>query len=757
MSITNDLFYDHPNPQVKEFLTKCMKLVMSLRIHSKIQAELLNDYSDTNGITYDPSDKSTWLYYKQISDQYNHGITVFSLDTLYSMYDLPFRNSSWTLAPRTRLQYDIGSYDLRKLMEAHPYEELALWAALYPVDITTAINSDDHQILAYDTSLIEEQEDNLIYELQKHINLNASRWLNRFYARPDSFYYGLWVDQLTKSLFLKVLNVRLSNNKTNKAHSFHIRMYLSGYYELDKYMDYLNREQQMYLYRNIDYISRNTGMDFMFHQLKDELLTKRAIPISEVSIRHIDAFDNMYLPDIKVRYKPINNVYESEIDLASYADLVQKENKQSQYNREWYQREGSRELVRLKTSPSSVVQTKILHSRVTDYSNSEPYALIDSLYQHWGYLSRQNKYSSNTRILFTDPRNLKEYSLSPYEAFVYHNMVLTYSLGLHSPSDTPLHFGTTKFLHVVKYTTAQIQNNIATHKLALTSLGLGIQEESAYAQELIDLFISYDFSTSIVTPEQLYTYSYSAYEFYYKGLGITHSISSPQLREVVYSMLTYFFTNEEVGTSYGLVGIPSTVEAFFEGTQLNPNMDMTPGQYEQLLLELFKQSTGYFVDDKNKITSIQKAMVGILKILSSYVVQFITEANDRRLLPLEAPTTSFSHEVHVDGLSRVNMDVGIKYASLSAQGASSLNSILTEIGYSANTSVNEYSLYEIATLQGSHDFMATIGYGTLAPMYSSANYVGRDSEISDKTYIVGLEYYLALTPEQKAQMVLDFS
>ena len=56
-------------------------------------------------------------------------------------------------------------------------------------------------------------------------------------------------------------------------------MYLDSYLGLGQYLSYLTRTQQMYLYRNIEWLSCNAGKQKVFDELVEYFLKDRGIAV----------------------------------------------------------------------------------------------------------------------------------------------------------------------------------------------------------------------------------------------------------------------------------------------------------------------------------------------------------------------------------------------------------------------------------------------------------------------------------------------
>lgn len=678
------LTYEHPDPQVKDYYSQCMRLIQSLRIKSDYQAKLSHKNYDVVGLTagYVLGDDQQnvaseqnllgWRYYQEITGEYLGAIEqtgiqivqvkrpVIYIKSLDKAVDIPFTKDSMVDNPATRQAYRVGSYLLYELLEKYPEYETAIMGVLYPAD-DSVITAKDFSILAWDTSLIEEQEDNVIYELQRFINNFVARWHNQFYTNIDSYYFASFWANLTEALFLKLLNIRLENCKTPKAHSFHIKMYLASHYELDKYMRFMTKKQIMFLYRNLEYIANNSGKNHIFHLLKDKLLTDRQIPLSELSVRHIDEFTDLHQPQVHGRLKPINLVYESQNDYVQWSVVETMDSDNSTHNEQWYDRQGKKDEQRFQISHSGVVQTKVLHSIVIDITDAVEYPFPMVLLNHWGHLAKTGRFGALSYVSFTDPRDFKAYILPPMEAFVYYGLLLMHSFGY-----APTSFG--KFIagKVFKYGPGLSLPNSTTLKqymLSVAGISVPIIQDFVISVDALIRDSRYrPMSSAVDTPENLNTWCTYIYNFHRSVELLIATIQDPMHKAFAKNILRSLFDYKVYDIRLSAQGYTfdyTTVTEFLNNRGLNTDLDMSPAQYKLVLDEIFKGATGYFVAEETKKSNIQKAMVEVFKTLCSYTVKFVLDSNDRPIVLMPAQGAGVRKITHALGRAEVDVTVGL--------------------------------------------------------------------------------------------------
>lgn len=367
-------------------------------------------------VNYD--EPSTWKYYLNLAGRYHESdvpMVVRSLDTLE---DIPFTQENLRIHIATAKAYRWGGDEYNQLVRLYPNQIVLINGIISPVPFEEAYNAKDGAILRYDESLVEVQETNLISEIQSRINTYLLRWHNRAYCLTDDYYPPAMIAEFYLYVFNAITTVRLRNCRTDRAHSFHIREYLRSHGRLDKHFPYMTLEQQLWLYRNIDYIHRNTGKRETFDLLVDHLLTKANIPLSTYEIRHdYKRMPESIYPDITLTKKPVNmesrqlsvpditldQLLDKEVDLArdnarvqaEYSDLIS---------------------TKMKTRSHSELPTRVYESEADDRSGSGPRLFHETLISHWVYLSTHDRYRAYIRA--RHPLTGEQMVMSVRDAFV---------------------------------------------------------------------------------------------------------------------------------------------------------------------------------------------------------------------------------------------------------------------------------------------------------------------------------------------------
>ena len=804
---TFSLYYEHSDPKIKAYLSSCLRLIASLRIKCQTSCSLMNNFLTERGVIVDDNDKSNypyynmlcgntdnnhiWYYHKLITDpegkldisSYNSVVTVRSHDSLI-LTDAPFNKQTFANNnnPKTRDSYVVGSLNMKQLLNEFPHLETLLMGVVYPAigksypflntlnTIQDVVNAKDFTILAYDETLLEPYEDNVLEELQNHIYRFVNKWHNPFYVGNASLYMAQFWSNLTNSLFLKLLNIRLANCKTYRAHSYHVERYLASYFELDKFMRYMTRKQIMFFYRNIAWLSLNVGKNEIFDLLKDRLLTDRGIALNEISIRQIDEFDKNFYPELLVRRKSLNNVYDSQTDFISFKYLASLESSLSEVNKKYYDSNIDNEMALFKSSGSTVTQTKVLNCLVTDYSNALKRPIEETLLTHWlrwaynrdltdatitdvsnmddniyyGRLLEDSKYNSNAVVLIVDRRDYLEYSMSPLDAYKYLLLLQMSKLGYIKSHDEylpnlrlPYVYKQTKPTFEELVTNIEYSDNLIINQLFNRTV---YKNEIAKRAELL-LSVAPDID-DIYNNVHMYERGYSVFKFGLDIDTITRSTGDSFTRAQVQAMGDKFYESIVFNLSQHEDTF-ETIDVFLTRCKLNKDLNLTSENFTYLTEELIRQATNFYLPDELKAKNIQKAMVSIFKKLSSYTIQFISQANEDDLIVVENNSPGiddFDASAYVDESIKITLPFSEPYAEGKDKREVEMGVAITDVEVNVAiepiTSANGNLTVPTVTVSAQH-FIEDINLGNIHYNFSNEN-----------NTFVGMEFFNALTDEQ---------
>ena len=403
----------------------------------KTRVIFINDYSLSGSKAFMPNDEVFFNY-----NANNGKMIVRSIDTLE---DIEFTKENLLIESisddrlihrATYRSYKPGSSYFDELVRRYPDQEVLIRGILNPVVIQDAIDAPDHQILFYDKELVEENEITLISNIQNWINKYYIRWNVYAYSLIDELYAPAHLGIMWLQLPMVILNLRLAACKTHEVHSYHIRQYLASHNKLDNYFDYMTKKQQLFFYRNIRYIQRNSGKIKTFDTLTGKVLTDRTIPLNAWNLSHnvkqigekvhpddSESDDIHFVAQSEMLFESINgldsDLYKktnSVLDILLKQTLIAKDNFENipaaNVNTQWD----------FNNSQYSELKTKTLESTMIDYTEAQPYKFSDIVLNHWLFLAYNQAPDERARyraiITIKHPNTGDELNLNSLDAFI---------------------------------------------------------------------------------------------------------------------------------------------------------------------------------------------------------------------------------------------------------------------------------------------------------------------------------------------------
>lgn len=606
------------------YTNSIIELASTIVIKSDYTAIAINNrLNELYGDVADPLDKTTWKYFLNLSGRYHPTDTIIEITSLDDLSTITFDSATLNNHPATKEAYRFGTRYYRELVNLYPDHQQFIISCTIPVDINKAVVAKDGEILSYPAHLIEEQEESLIPNIQNWIYNFKLRWYNKQFVESDNLYCATNLGIMYLNLIPLIFNLRLKACKSNEVHSFHIRNYLASHGYLDKYIDFLNLKQKLFIYRNIAYIERNNGRVEIFKWLIEKLLTDRNLPIAEYTMRHdTSSLLNTYYSTPTFRRKDLSDIFSSKNTKESVIDLdelLRRENPLAIGNDEFIKDYRDTIYNKFKNSSSSVVGTKDLESSVVDYTDSEAYTLAEIRLSHWLKKSSDDTY--NAIITFKDPITSVEKSLSSFDAFVYWYYCFCASMQI-SLDDIPTLF---------------IYKHVRNPKPSLIDLKKLVNANKVSDIEIQNLLNTVPTSGTYNSVLSFSNFIENIYQAYKKQQIILSSEQTMFKRGMLEAVADNLYKNELLNTKQTIqdkdgIVINSYSEWFtLKGISIS---GYTREMFDSLHLEIFKNATGGDFYTTKQLGALQKAMVNILKQLSSYSIQILTEINAKNIRKL---------------------------------------------------------------------------------------------------------------------------
>lgn len=610
----------------KLYIESIFDLASTIVIKSEHTAEVLNDYVRLQyGEGSVSTDKSTWKYYRNICGLYHEKDKIIIITSLDDKTLINFEANVLKNNPVTREAYSYGSKYYKDLIAKYPQEELFIIGCLYPADMNTAIDANDGKVLSYPKHLLEEQEVSLIKNIENWIYHYKIRWDNKQFNVSDSLYSAANLGIMYLNLIPLIINLRLKACKTNEAHSFHIRQYLASHGMLHSYIDDLNLKQILFLYRNIAYIERNSGKKEILNLLIEKFFTDIDLPVAELVMRHdVRNISTELYPRINFRRKELNSPYSSLIKNKSglsFENLLFKEDQLAIGNSEYILSNKDRIKKKLQNSLSNVVATKVLESSAVNVSNNDRYVLTEIQMNHWLYLSSNNLFTAD--VSFKETRTNADINLSAFESYVYWIYLFCKSISNLTTKEllnTPIPNITVYRVIRLDVVTKQFLYEIIDPKYL----------DTEFCDNILNSQYIIDTNKPITSLKRFSEVCEDIYRVSNQQFKLLSTRENHFSRGLAHGMLSRLYQDVNINISRVLTDRYNKNCITF-GDFLNikriPTPDYSTEECVSMYSKIFELTTGYTYNIIDPASRIQNVMVSIVKQLSSYSIQFLSETS----------------------------------------------------------------------------------------------------------------------------------
>lgn len=607
------------NNQYQIYVNSVLALARYIVVKSEDTATAVNNFLiNTQGAdAVDLSDETTWRYYMNLAGEYHVADTpmyVVSMDTLQT---IEFTVANLAVHRATARAYAFGERQYLELVSLFPTQITLINGILNPVDINAAIAANDGAILTYPSTLIEFNEYTFVEKLQRWIDGYNVRWVNRAYTVSDNLYIPFTMGIMFALMPQAILSIRLEACKTNEAHSFHVRQYLLSHGLLDVYLDQLTTEQSLELYRNINYLERNAGQSEIFDWLVDHIMTERNLPLADYTMKHdISQMPASSYPAITFIRNPVNlgfnvdNINEITLD-----QMLEKEWPVARDNQKYQPDYEPVITEEMQNSLSNELPTKALESSMIDYTGSVPYPLQDTLLNHWLWLSSIGYY--NTALQFVNPQTGESTPIFAKDAYALMWYAFNRSIGITLDQIPPMY--AKRVVRLPGTTVAEMLTVVDQSIVGQTTI-----------QEIHDLM-------PIVQPVQPVLSS----DAFFALCQSLSDAANTQNDLVAYQehMTRRAYCKNAMNLMWSdnlcYVADPDDNYTNWLSTR-NINVgDWTIDDFGNLYLALVQTATGQDLTTTNSVAALQSAMIGMMKQLSSYSIQFMSTINASTIIPAD--------------------------------------------------------------------------------------------------------------------------
>lgn len=608
--------------QYDVYISDVISLAQSMVIKSELQAQAINAYltqlyNASGNLIYsvNDADPTTWKYYLNISGQYHPADTMMQVISQDSLQTIDFTVENLQTNTATAAAYAVGGRYYNELVAQYPTQSQLIRGIVNPVDMTTAIAATDGTVLWMDPTLVESNEMNLSMEISRWVKQFFVRWNTPAYSLVDDLYTASMLGVMYCMLPLTILRVRMKNCHTYMANSFHIGEYLEGQGGLNKYVSSMTKPQMLWLYRNVRYIQRNAGKQTTFQWLIQNILTARNLPLSSWDMRHnTQSLQQDLVATPTFTRTSLNNLLsEGGADTRDVSAMLQVELPMARDNSAGINTVG---LVteELELSLDDNLDTKVLESSVLDLTDATVYRFSDCLLNHWIYFAATGRYIAYISV--EDPRTGDFYNFTAKDAFIVYMYVLAGSIGL-PLTEIPTIYAQ-KVRQIPTPPASEIQPYL-TNAVTANDIAAAYQNQPVIARS----YISIDaFNAAVTAIHQGELWQYALFST--QGDMWTRA----ELEFATLYQWTNYLCDFGIGENYA---------AWFSSRNLDiPSL--TPAQMGEMATAIVATATGINSTATESLANIQAAMLGIMKQLSSYSVQYIASINTTPLIEMAYPT-----------------------------------------------------------------------------------------------------------------------
>lgn len=598
----------------QQYKKDCIKLARSLSIYLDMSAELLNVFVNSvipNSVNI--AQRETWKYHMNLCGDYHPIDTPIYVKSMDTMETIVFNKANLEVHRATKKYYAFGSHGHEDLLSKFPGRALLINGIISPAKMEDVLSAKDGQLVSYAKELIEDHELTLADRIAEWVATQHHARYNRQYTVVHDYNQSVHLAQLQLTAIGAIMNLRLESCKTNEAHSYHVYAYLASHGKLHLYIDYLTRFQQLWLYRNIDYIVQHCGLQDTLDWMIENLLTIRGIPITEYQMAHfLDKQPTALNPDVGYLRLPLNPIKSAAAVIPRSLDtLMRLEDPVAPANaklRSWYY---PSTLGILQNARSASMPTKVLESAMIDTSTSEPYKLVDILFAEWAHKSTIGYY--NAYVLIDHSITGDAFYLPANKAFLLMWYAFCRSQGklVEHVHDIQVQ----RAIRMPQPSKNQVYSEMAGSTLKTADIALLDTMPNIQVQISVEGFYAQCYQAFISANEQ------------FRRVAQYHS--SQKRAHAQAAVLKYYC---DIDCSF--VSKPTLFSDWFSENNITINETEDLAQWKTMYEAIFTAGSGL---DKNRVIDmrqVQKAMLSILKQLASYTIQFIDEYTGENVTPL---------------------------------------------------------------------------------------------------------------------------
>lgn len=570
--------------------------------------------------------KEEWKYYLNLAGMKhatNNDVKIKLIET-GELVELSKNILDTYTSTRLELRKQKDYYE--NLISLYPLDKQFIRGCMYPVTLEKVMNAKDGDIIAYDETLIEENESYLIRDLTTFIKGYLRRYNVTDYLLTDELYLPGLLLPLYSSIHNKIANLRISKIGTNEVHSFFLEHYFRSRLDLWESVSTMSKETQMWLYKNLDYLMRNTGSNKTLDIILDKIFEKNGIGVGE----YILDKNNYTLLDVDITKSNIkdngsifianklNNSYVMEnntiltpetmvnLELTSSIDI------DIPMNKDLIEDIVNGETKNINNNIVYNQKTKVLDINTIKLFKNHGVDLILSLMDNWLYLASTGRYIRP--INFIDPNTKINYELTPLEGYYF---LIKLLLKINNNENLKLQSAT--WTHIINGNVTNIDSiiNSLFSKEDVRPLANRIKELLPNDVSVIN--DANDYLEYINKRIELYKFAWEL------DSNCDNGIVSGNIKTIIHRL----YENGVVDLRVNNVSL--TIDELLATTTFNFDI---PDLYDiySSVKELFLVFTGININLFEDMTKTTKNYMDILNKLTSYTIQVIKSVDDNPVI-----------------------------------------------------------------------------------------------------------------------------
>lgn len=670
------------NIEFDEYVRDTLSLVRTLVV--KIEAVALRENSVLEAAGYQVlNDKKTWRYYMNMNGDYHPTDTPMQINSIDTGEDILFNKENMAFHIATFREYSKGGYWFKRISETYPGQVELIKGILKPIPYETTISAENYKILSWNKNLILWNEDHLIPKLQQFIKGIVPQLFNHEYIYTDNLMLPVTgVMTLYQAIIMEIMAVRHESIGSRHAHDFYIWARIDSYGEFSKYKESLTKTQIMWLYNNIAWLDNNPGAQYTFDFMLKNLLTDADIPLARFDLvenTKTQLVDLTPTPLYRKLHINLQDKYGLEPTYINTEQMILKEQglAKDNYNQSaiWHDhalRKGTQSLY-------SELPTKVLESKMMDYTNRHVNTKMSVTFNNWIYLAGKGYY--NGKVLVRDPKTGKDLRFAVGDAYyiwrhltnIARDRVQTYICGAY-------------YQNVMKAIPPTLDE--------LIQIG---------GKDFIPVYMAFDIRALwvprqiFVSPEFLMEQSDEIYGVMWKHTKLYSQFYDLNKRARVKNTTELMYESGFVELTTA-----TTYEELLDRYELDVS-DHSPEEAQYFAWEIFQRVTGWDTSSNPSLRVRQSSLIDIMMQLSSYTIQTVKEMDDGQDIT-ELPNEIFVGDSRWTGPGNASdadfSNVGMRDPSNMDTDYVMTHSIDVTMPDEFKTNADSHSLVEIPTIEG---------------------------------------------------------